>query len=320
MIGCGRMGVAHSRRLAHDDRAQLIGFFDADESAAVKLRNEYADDATVFSSIDEAFAAQADAVVVATPTDCHHDQILAALSAGRHVLAEKPLAGTRPEIVRILQLADAHPHLHCVLGYQRRFWRNDRYLREELSSGRWGGLRAVTCVICERWESGIAGTWRDDPTVNYGGFLGDAGSHKIDAMMYITGLKPRRLYAVSQRSSSQVEIVTSVTGMLQGNLPLTMSFTGNAHSYYEELLLHCDDADLILRDDRVLIAQEDEVRPVDLPSDQSGARSVANPISGFLDVLNGVTPNPAPFSCALPVFDVTAAILRSARDGQPVEL
>lgn len=320
VIGCGRMGDAHSRRLANDDRAQLIGLYDADESAAIKLRNQFANDATVFASIDQALAAEADAVVIATPTDCHHDQVSAALSAGRHVLAEKPLAGTRSEIVRILKVAEAHPHLHCVLGYQRRFWRNDRYLREELSSGKRGRLRAVTCVICERWEAGIVGTWRDDPAVNYGGFLGDAGSHKIDAMMYVTGLQPRRLYAESQRSRSQVEIMTSVTGTLQGDLPLTMTFIGNAHSYYEELLLHCDAADLILRDERVLIAQNNDVRPVDLPANQSGDRSVANPITGFLDVLNGITSNPAPFSCALPVFDVTAAILQSARDGQPVEL
>lgn len=320
VVGCGRMGFAHSRRLASDDRAQLIGLFDADESAAIKLRDECAHDATVVPSIDAALAAEADAVVIATPTDCHHDQISAALTAGLHVLAEKPLAGTRSDIVRILELAEAHPHLRCVLGYQRRFWQNERYLRDELSSGRWGELRAVTGVICERWESGIVGTWRDDPAINSGGFLGDAGSHKIDAMMYVTGLRPRKVYAVSQRSRSRVEVMTSVAGTLQGDLPLTMTFMGNAHSYYEELLLHCEKADLILRDDRVLIAQHNDVRPVDLPARQSGAQSVANPVTGFLDVLNGVADNPAPFSCALPVFEVTAAILQSAREGQPVDL
>lgn len=320
IVGCGRMGRVHSRRLSGDSRAAVVGLFDPQPAAATKLRDECAQQAVVYESLADAIAAEAHAVVIATPTSCHHQQIEAALTHGRHVLTEKPLARTRSEIVSLIELAAAHPQQHCVLGYQRRFWRNDRWLREQLETGQWGELRAVTCVICERWEPEIVETWRDDPAVNYGGFLGDAGSHKIDALMYITGRQPQRLTAVSQRSRSHVEIMTSVSGTLQGDLPLTMAFIGNAHSYYEELLLHCDEADLVLRDDRVWIAQHDRRRPVDLPASQSGADSVANPISGFLDILDEATANPAPFSCALPVFDVTSAILQSAKSGQAVEL
>lgn len=306
------MGLAHTRRLAADVRSQLTGFYDSDTGAAMRLRDQFAPHAAVFETFNEALADDIDAVVIATPTTFHCDQITSALTSGRHVLAEKPLAGTRSEIVQLIELCNAHPHLHCVLGYQRRFWRNYQFLKEELASGRWGALRTVTFVNCERWEADIAGTWRDDTNLNFGGFLGDAGSHKLDALMYVTDLQPERLSAVTHQSHSQVEIIASVTGTLKGNIPLTLSFVGNAHSYHEELRVHSENADLILRDDQVLIAQKNNLQTIDLPAEESGPLSITNPVSGLLDLLNGTTTNPAPLACALAVFDATTSILRSA--------
>lgn len=320
VVGCGRMGQAHAQLLQQDERARVIGVFDPSESAAIRLRDQCGPDVAVFSSFEETLASDSDAVVIATPTGCHHDQIAGALSAGRHVLAEKPLAQGRQEIVNLIRMSESDPQRHCVLGYQRRFWKNHRFLKEEVAGGNWGNVRSVTFVNNEHWEAGIGQTWRDDPAMNFGGFLGDAGSHKIDALMYITGRHPDRLFAMTQNSASHVEIIATVTGTLHGGIPLTLAFTGNAHSYYEELLIHCDDADLILRDDRVFIARRNVVSPVELPTDQSGPLSTANPVSGLLDILSGVASNPAPFSCALSVFDVTAAILQSAGEGQPVSL
>ena len=118
VIGCGRMGIAHTRRLIQNPRAKLIGCFDLQESAAVRLRDQFINEARVFGSFDEAISAETDAVVIATPTGCHHDHISAAVAAGRHVLAEKPLAGNRSDISNLVQLAETHSDLHCVLGYQ----------------------------------------------------------------------------------------------------------------------------------------------------------------------------------------------------------
>ena len=63
---------------------------------------------------------------------------------------------------------------HCSLAYQRRCWSTYRTLKREVESGRWGPVRAVTSHNVENWRQTIAGTWRDDPAANPGGFLGDA--------------------------------------------------------------------------------------------------------------------------------------------------
>jgi hypothetical protein len=46
----------------------------------------------------------------------------------------------------------------------------------------------------------------------------------------------------------------------------------------------------------------------------------SNPVSGLLDAIEGTTPNYCPPECALPVFDFTQAIFRSAASGENVRL
>lgn len=320
IVGCGRMGLAHARRLAADPRSVPVAFCDSDRHAAARLRGEFASTADVCESLDAVLTAEPHAVIVSTPTSLHHDQITQVLQAGLHVLAEKPLAGNRGEITALVSLAAEKPQQHCLLGYQRRFWRNYQFLREQVHSGPNGAVQSVTFTTGEAWEAGIDGTWRNDPAANYGGFLGDAGSHKIDAVMYVTGRQPLEVYAVSQNSRSDVPVVTSVCARLDGDVPLTMAFTGNAHAYFEELRIHCERADLVLRDGRVGIARDDQLQWIDLPAGESGPTSDRNPVSGFLGLLEGSHENVAPFSCAVPVYDVTAAVLESSRTGRAVVL
>ncbi|MEZ6046460.1 MAG: hypothetical protein R3C11_12990 [Planctomycetaceae bacterium] len=46
----------------------------------------------------------------------------------------------------------------------------------------------------------------DDPLSNRGGFVGDAGSHKIDCLFYATGLEPVEVLAWTDCCGSKVEI------------------------------------------------------------------------------------------------------------------
>ena len=47
-----------------------------------------------------------DAVIIATPADQHYAQVKAALSAGKHVFVEKPMARTVEEAKELMQLAN----------------------------------------------------------------------------------------------------------------------------------------------------------------------------------------------------------------------
>ena len=89
-----------------------------------------------------------------------------------------------------------------------------------------------------------------------------------------------------------------------------MDFIGHTQYLGEDLHIHCAEADLMVRDRRAWIARDNRVEllePVELESD---------PDRGFLDLLDGVAPNVAPFECARPVFEATMAILESSRTGR----
>lgn len=317
VIGCGRMGQMHSHRLAADPRATLAGFFDADRQIAMNLRDRLAPEAGVFESVESALAhSRADAAVICTPTSAHASQVECAASHDLHVLCEKPLAANRSEILRLMELATSRSELHFMLAYQRRFWAVYQRMKTEIESGEWGRIVSVVSVNAERWQQTIHGTWRDSPQVNFGGYLGDAGSHRLDILFYLTGMQCGRIAACSSKAGSNVEIVTLVNGELgdggQRRVPLSMSFTGNANSFHEELFIHCEKADLILRDLELFIGRDNELKRIDLPSDHSGRESSRNPITAFLELLGGTSDNTATFDCALPVFDMTTAILDAA--------
>jgi PTS system fructose-specific IIA component/PTS system nitrogen regulatory IIA component len=181
-------------------------------------------------------------------------------------------------------------------------------------SGKWGRIRAVVSHNVENWQPTIANTWRDDPQQNPGGFLTDAGSHKLDQLFYVTGLQPCEVFARSQNWGSHVEIVTSASVLLEGDVTATIDFIGHAQYLGEDLTIHCEQAELMIRHCELWIVREGqrERLPVDEPD--------SNPVASLLDTILHGAEDRSPPSAALPVYDLTQAMLKSGQTGQPVKI
>jgi predicted dehydrogenase len=317
IVGCGRMGRHHGQFLARDARASIVAMFDPDRRAAEQLCSELAPHAVVCPSLDELWQ-QNDihAVVLCTPTREHFEQAQTALQRGWHVLCEKPLATTAEEILTLIALgneAGARGQQFSV-GYQRRHWSTFRTLRREVQSGHFGPVRAISAHCVEQWQPTIADTWRDDPLQNPGGYIGDAGSHKLDILFYIANLPPRDVFARSWRRGSHVEIVSSIAAVFGDDVPVTMDFIGDAQHLGEDWHFHCAEADLILRQDGLWIARGNRINSLGADEPQS------DPVPSFLDSICDNAPEIAPPQCAWPVFQLTQAILESSRSGIVVHL
>ena len=94
IVGVGSLGRHHTRVAASLEGAAVSGVFDVDPSRAKAVGAEFS--VPVRNSFESLIQAS-DAIVVATPTVTHHEVASAALSAGRHVLVEKPIAATLAE-------------------------------------------------------------------------------------------------------------------------------------------------------------------------------------------------------------------------------
>lgn len=314
IVGCGRMGRWHAERLREDGRGIITACIDPSLDAAQRLQQEFAPSANLYTDFATFIEIEqnVDAVIIGTPTPDHFVQVRNSRSRGWHALCEKPLAHTRDEILTLIDESRTGPRLS--VGYQRRHWSIFRTLRREVQSGRWGRIRAVTSHNVENWQQTIGGTWRDDPAINRGGFIGDAGSHKLDMLFWITDLKPISVTACTDRCGSGVETTGGVLATLEGSIPLVMDFIGNAQYLSEDLHIHCERADVMIRDGRLFVGEHGKVR--EIASDEPDSV----PVRGFLDeLLTGVAPI-APPECALPVFDMTTAILESSRTKTTVRL
>lgn len=82
--------AVYSRTL---ERAREFGF--------QKGRSQYFDDLEAFANSD-----CIDAVYVASPNCCHHDQVMTLLKAGKHVLCEKPMASNLKEAEEMFSEAE----------------------------------------------------------------------------------------------------------------------------------------------------------------------------------------------------------------------
>ena len=132
-----------------------------------------------------------EAVWVASPNHLHAEQIRQALDAGKHVLAEKPLAIRGSAARDLAELAEQRgPRLG--VGYQGRFHPALRDLHRHIEQGALGDVAFVRAS----WQTQYAGlpdAWRLDPATSGGWAIMDIGTHTLDAALWLTGFPETRL-------------------------------------------------------------------------------------------------------------------------------
>ncbi len=117
VIGAGHFGRFHAQKVAASADATLVGILDRSGERAAAIAAEVG--APVLPSLAAAIGA-AEAVIVATPTDSHAAIATAALSAGRHVLVEKPITASLAEADGLIALARGKG-LVLQVGHLERF-------------------------------------------------------------------------------------------------------------------------------------------------------------------------------------------------------
>lgn len=197
LIGCGVISGFHARNITERSDAVVIGLADvnADNIAALKERVPALAGAASYADYRELLATDVDAVVIMTPHGLHYSQIREALEAGKHVLTEKPFV-TQPEQAReLIDLARERGRILMVSYQHARMWPY-RYTRQQIAEGRLGELVFYSSQITQHW--GRVGGWRRSPTLGEGGILVDTGSHFVDLMLYLTGMRPETVCAFSE--------------------------------------------------------------------------------------------------------------------------
>ena len=256
-----------------------------------------------------------DGVVVLSPHTLHYEQITASLNRGLHVLTEKPMVCTIRRAKALIKRAKAKKRV-LMISYQRHYDPMFRYMRDQIARGALGEVQFVQAIQSQEWLRLTKGTWRREPALSGGGQLNDSGSHLVDIVMWVTGMKVKEVYAQSENFNAKVDINSSLTMRFENGALGSMSVIGNAPGWYEDHSIVGSKGALYLRQGLGLIQQDAAGKPipVKLP------KYAKNPDSNFIDVILGKDTPQVPPECGLRTIEVTEAAWKSAASGDPVRV
>ncbi len=189
-VGCAHIhtpGFIDLLKRRKDVRVKSV--WDHDTARAEKRANQL--NARVVANPDDVWSdPEVRAVVICSETNRHHELILAAAKAGKHMFAEKPLGITAQESREMADAIDK-ANLLFTTGYFMRTDPKHLFLKEQISKGAFGKITRARGSNC---HSGALGGWFDtewrwmaDPKVAGVGGFGDLGTHKLDILMWLFG-------------------------------------------------------------------------------------------------------------------------------------
>ena len=185
VIGAGTIGQMRARSVALHAGAELAAVSDpnvaAARIAAVGTRARVEADHRAFLS-----DGSVDAVIVSTPVQLHEAIILEALSAGKHVLSEKPLSNSPESCRRILEAATKSGK-HVAVGFNHRFYPAFLFMKHAIEAGRIGKLDEVRTYGGHDGLHNFRADWMYKRPHSGGGAMMDVGIHMTDLARWMAG-------------------------------------------------------------------------------------------------------------------------------------
>jgi predicted dehydrogenase len=195
VIGSGFIGTVHIETLRRIG-VRLVGLLESSRELGERRAAELGLP-KAYASLDELLAdPDVEVVHVASPNELHHPQARRILSAGRHVVCEKPLAMTSAESAELVDLAAASGLVNAV-NFNIRWYPLNQHVAAMVAGGELGDVRLVTGRYFQDWLLyDTDWNWRLEG--DRGGALravGDIGSHWLDLTSFVTGLRVEAVMA-----------------------------------------------------------------------------------------------------------------------------
>lgn len=222
------LGAAHQHvdyvldELAHREELELVAASEPDPALRARFLGDL--DAPLYETPQELLAAhRIDIALITGIYSQRGDAAVAALDAGAHVLADKPLCTTPAQLDRIREAA-GRAGRHVSIVFEKRFYGPTLALRRLLEAGALGQIAQIAATGPHKLNRDARPAWFLDPAT-YGGIAGDLPIHDIDLVLDLVGAEHGAVTARTGRAldDPRVGIEDHVSLLLDaGGVPATI--------------------------------------------------------------------------------------------------
>jgi predicted dehydrogenase len=196
LIGTGFMGKVHAENLRRLGNVEIVALAGSSAERARAFGNSIGVKRTTGNYQELLEDPAIDVVHVLTPNALHHPICRAALKAGKHVLCEKPFTVSLPQARELVDLAAATGLANAV-QHNLRYYPVVQQIRRMIEARDLGEILIVQGTYSQDWLLyDTDWNWRVNATDN-GALraMGDIGSHWMDLIQHLTGLRITELCA-----------------------------------------------------------------------------------------------------------------------------
>lgn len=213
-----------------------LAICDLDAERLRKVGDEFDIPARYSDVAEMVVAERLDGVIIATPHVAHTAPAIAALSAGAHVLVEKPMATTAAEGRAIAAAGLAHGR-EVMVPTALNFTSFSAEAEEMVRSGRIGKVRHAVCQMGSALEELFAGeplqetqghllrppasTWADPKRA--GGYGWGQMSHSLAWLCYVADLRFETIYCMDGKSPTGVDYYDAAVGRATNGATVSLS-------------------------------------------------------------------------------------------------
>lgn len=213
IIGCGVIAPWHADSVVDSDYADLVAVCDIDVEKGQAFADKYG--AAFFHNYKQMLAESGiDVVSICTPSGLHSEMTMAAAQAGVHVLCEKPMAITVPQINAMIDAVE-EAGVKMEVIFQRRTYETTQRVREAVQAGVLGHMTLGDAYL-KYYRSPAYYTsadWRATWALDGGGALMNQGVHGVDVLAWVMG-DVKSVYAKAEAKVRDIEVEDTCVALI----------------------------------------------------------------------------------------------------------
>ena len=319
IVGAGRVSQSHARAIAQTPGTKLVAIADVAKERA---------DAFAAQHGCLAFADYADAlkrddvhiVMIALPHHLHERSTIDAVSAGKHVFIEKPMADTVEECDRMLAAAE-RARVQLLVAHTQRFFASTIRAKQIVQSGEVG----TPVFATDTWYKpyGVPGrpAWLLDRKLGGGMWLMD-GAHQIDRTCWVldSDVEAVKAYIGNDFHRLAADDVELAMLQLRNGKYATIIHTGHAGRGVDkcEVEIPCTGGQVLFDSysNQLFVDKDGRYEPVEVERIDPFAAELKN----LVGAIRGQEPLAVTPAWGRHIVDVLNACEESSRSGREVRL